>query len=169
MKGTILDFLVIGIALLLMSISILFGSTMLREYATMFNATNPPNTSMEIIQSGQTTMRAFDSLFVLLTFGMMLATVISAFFVRTHPVFFVLSLLLMLLVLPMMAIFSNIFEEFATHQDLLQAASDYPLMQSIWGSLPTITLVFIIVTAIVLYSKMNESSDIRGGGNEGYY
>ncbi len=154
MKGSILDFLFIFIFLLIFAISTIVGSVILSNYADMSSNLGVSNIS---ISQAQTTIANLDYVFIFITFGMAIAVVVGAFMIRTHPVFFVISLFGLLFIILISGQLANVYLEFAQNAQLISTAANYPYMELIFQNLPLITAVFGIIVAIVAYSKIRSS------------
>jgi hypothetical protein len=92
--------------------------------------------------------------------GFGIATILLAFQIDTHPAFFFISLLLMIVSLVVSPIFSNIFGTIAKNPTFSAAAESFPLMREIMQNLPMFILVIGSMVSIVMFAK------IRSGGNE---
>lgn len=163
MKGSIIfDFLVIIIMVLVFSMTSIIGYQILSEFNETSEGLITSNTSINVTNTALTTVQGFDYIFVFIIFGMMICTVIGAFLLRTHPAFFIASLLGLIFVIILSGQISNIFLEFAVEETVIDYASSFPLMVQIWQNIPLIIVLFGTLTIIVLYGK------IRSGGNEGF-
>lgn len=90
------------------------------RFATSFNNQYQNNSmiyneSKVIVQASvDRYVNLFDGAFIFLFVGMVLAAIISAFFMDTHPAFFIVSIILLVVLSFVAAIFGNVFEGFAT-------------------------------------------------------
>lgn len=165
------DILVLTVVLLVFSISMLFGATLWANISPSLNqtftASSPTGTldsnTAYVMQSTDSSMLALDSLFIFLAFGSFVAVLITSYFVESHPIYFVLSLFMLLFSVGLTALFSNIFGEFQTSPLISSAASNYPFLEMFWLNAPTVILIFGAVTAIIILAR------IKGRNNYGGY
>jgi len=103
---------------------------------------------------------SFDYLLIFIIVGLLIATIISAFFIDTHPVFFVMSLLLFIMFMIVVPVLSNVFDGFATNSQMITAADEFDVTTSFVGELPKYFVVMGGLVLIALYAKY------RTGGGE---
>lgn len=98
----------------------------------------------------------FDSSVVFLFFGLAIMLMVSAWFIDTHPVFFVISLLLFIVVAFVTVIFANTFEEIVTDPTISSTASEWVL--SIWVMSHVVELIvgvaFLVI--VIMYGKYKQ-------------
>jgi hypothetical protein len=110
--------------------------------------------ALTFFQDAKSATLGLDALSVVLVVGVCLSSLILAFMVRSHPAFFLVSFMVTLLAIPIAAQIANIYEEFATYDADLQAASNQlPYTYFVFEYLPKITAVFSALIAVVMYSK----------------
>ena len=165
LKGNLQDQLLLSIIFLAFSIVIIFSYTIWSAMSPALNVTLSaanggvlsPGTALVMNQTN-TTLLMFDQLFVFMIIGSFIAIIISAFWLDTHPVYFIISFILLIFIIGIYAILGNIYGQIETATGLQAAASNYPLMEEFWSNAPTIALLFAIPLIIVLYSKMRGKS-----------
>ncbi len=151
MKGTAFDILLLVVILFSIAIFVLFSYTISLELLPAFNDTG---LNVTFLHQAQTALRVFDSGMAFLVGGFMIALIVSSFYIRTHPVFFILTLLVGVVVLMVSPIISNLYGEIASHTSMQAAANEFPIMTNVFQYLPYIVLAFIVIVSIVLYSKL---------------
>jgi hypothetical protein len=161
MRGNISDMLFISVIFLAFCITTVLAFT-------IWNAMTPPLTEALAKVNGGTlaagsalaisqttaTLLMFDQLFAFMIIGTFIAIIISSFWLDSHPIFFVISLLTFIFTSVLFAILGNVYAEFAQTAGIQAAAAQYPLMYAFWGNVPTIALIFTVVLIIILYTKM---------------
>ena len=165
---TVMDTIVIIAVLLAFGMATIIGMTVWTSLNASFIATmnqsgdiNPY--AVNASTNTTNTLAGFDLLFVFLAFGLLLSTVVAAFMIESHPVFFIASLLGFIFVVTLAAVFGNVFFEFQQGTPEVQAAaSNYPFMEQFFYAAPTIAMFFGAVLIIVMLAK------IRGGGRNAY-
>lgn len=147
MKGTIIDLIPIMIITFVLLVGLVFGSILYNE----FKGTDiwDPTYTGDI----ETTFSILDygAVFIIIASG--LATVVFAFFIRTHPIFFVVSLILMIIVVMVSGPVTNAFMGFAQDDDIADTANDFPMTLEFMGILPYTVLAFAVLIVIGLYVK----------------
>lgn len=104
-------------------------------------------------ESVQRTFTIADYGAAMLLVGAMLAMIISAFFIKTHPVFFVFSFIILIIIVAIMPILSNAFMEFATSDQFSTEAESMTISTRTVGNFPILVVVFGCILLIVLYAK----------------
>jgi len=159
MKGSILDLIPIVIILFALAVVSIFGYLFVDEFSRM-DAINDTIFG-EYLDQTKVTLSVFDGAVLFLTFMIIVGTVIAAFFVRTHPIFFIIGLMLSVILIFVSAMITNLFMYFVESPQLADAANHMPTMVLIMQNMPMIILVTIIFVFIALYVKR------RGEGNLG--
>lgn len=149
-KG-IINLIIVAIIALVFAFSILIGNLVLTEFADKAGPMLADTTPLSI---GQQAYGALNIMFVVLMGGAFIAVVISSFQVETHPVFFVASLLVMIILVMIGAVFTNIYHEVVTSTALSATGSEYTFMNAFFENLPRLFLFFSGVIAIVQFSKL---------------
>ena len=155
MKGSVIDLVYIFTFLLIFSTCTIVAFMIMGEAGPQFAAMSP--TSAEVITSANTAIAGFDGLFVFMTFGMIMASIILAYYVDSHPIMFVVSFIVYIFVVMVSSIFSNIYQSFVSTSGLSTYAGSFTMMQQIWFNLPTIATVSGAMIIIVAYSKWRSS------------
>lgn len=105
------------------------------------------------ISQGQATLLNFDNLFVFILIGLLIATMVGAYFIQTNPIIFWVSLLLLLVFLTVAAIFTNVFEEITATPELASTAANFEIINLVMGHLPLTLLVIFSAISIALFAK----------------
>ena len=108
--------------------------------------------------TGSTTI--YNTLFPLIIIGLFSFTLISAFFLNSHPIFFFIGIILLGVALIFGAIFSNVYHQIAEHDELSSSTDNFPIMDLFMKNLPLFILIIFVVIGLILWSKF-------GGGGSG--
>ena len=94
-----------------------------------------------------------DGAFILLVFALWVLVIVASFRVDSHPIFFVITIVMMLFIFYVGAELGNFYEDLSTDDDLQEATDNFPKLNFIMNNfLETIIIIaFTIVTA--LYGK----------------
>lgn len=93
-------------------------------------------------------------LFVLVGLGIF--TWISAFFIRSHPAFFIFGFFLIVLYTFMFGLISNTYADVMANPLLSGFADEFPLTKFVIGWYPIVMAVISMITAVLTYSKGGE-------------
>src|SRR3990167_4213310 len=111
-RGQILDLFYIPIVLLVFVLAVIFGWMLLDEFTA--EVENDPQFNNTVVTtalaSGQTIYSGFDWAIIVIMIAATLMMGISAFFIRSHPIFFVFSLLIWIMAIGNAAIIENVYE-----------------------------------------------------------
>lgn len=152
-KGSIQDIVFVGIMLLVLGISTLFGFLFMSNINDNFQASDV------ITSSGKTASQSLtnnfpgviDNSFLLLAIGMALAVLILAALVRVHPIFIPMYLIGLVFVIFFSGVFSNIYQEIATNPNMAAYSGQLTFITNILTFLPLLTGVFGILLMVVMY------------------
>jgi hypothetical protein len=95
---------------------------------------------------------AMDWMAGLLFIGAAIASIIGAILIRSHPAFFFLSIVVLLIEIMVGVVFSNIWFEFITNDGMAGALANFVVLDWVLSHLPIITLVIALVLAVVMYA-----------------
>jgi len=152
-KGSIQDIIFVGIMLLVLGISTLFGFLFVSNINDQFQSNDI------ITANGKTASQSLtdnfpgviDNSFLLLAIGMALAVLILAALVRVHPIFIPLFLIGLIFVIFFSGVFSNIYQGIAANPNMIAYSSQLTFTTNILTYLPLLTGVFGTLLMIVMY------------------
>ena len=109
--------------------------------------------NVNIESNAQSLLLNFDYMyiFVLAALGMMV--IVSAFWIKTHPLFFFISVLLLVIVVILGSMLSNVFDTAVENPDLAASLTEYTLISFVMEHLPSIILLIGGILLVVLYAK----------------
>lgn len=102
----------------------------------------------------------FDYTFFLVFMGIGIASWFSAFLIRTHPVFAIISIFLLIVIAFTSPMFANMYDSIVSTGSFSDMPSTYPLLNLIMRNFPFWMIAIDLVTMGIMYSK-------TGGGGEG--
>lgn len=149
----VVDLIWVGVIVFVFCISAIVGMHLLNEFEDTVGGELVNDASQNAISQTKLTLAGFNYLYVLLLFGLAVGVIVGAFMIRTHPVFFIVSIFILAIVLVFNAQLANAFVDFASTSEIQEAASNFGLMETIWENTGLIFLIIGIVTIIVLYGK----------------
>lgn len=95
----------------------------------------------------------FDFGFGFIFFGLIVGILITAYFVNSHPVFFIISVVLFVFVIFVGANVTNVFEDTIGDADFVAIQSEFPIMLFIMDNLIVELCVAFALMCVVLYGK----------------
>lgn len=154
MKGSITDFPVIMALLLSGSLTIFIVYYVLNAFYAAWPAAIAGPESVYVLTTGIAAFSVFDYMFVFLAVGLGMFSVVSGFFIDSHPIFFAFSVLLLLpIVILTSAQITNVFNEIAMSPQIVATANQFPYIVLFMRNLPLFFLVMGILVAIAVHGK----------------
>lgn len=117
--------------------------------------------SKDILNVGIGAMQSVDYAVAIIAVGLSIFSIGSALYIRTHPIFFIFSIILLMILVLISAVFTNVMDAFLTAAPIITMANNFPITVTLVRSFPLFCLVIGLIISVVMYSKSEESS---GGG-----
>lgn len=134
-----------GVAIALVCVTIFWNAT---SNLDIWSATSQ---GITIRNSTQDYVNLFDYMLVMFYFGLHLGVIIMGWMLRSHPVFFIVSILFEILVLIVSVPLSDSWAQFSTSQGISLAANAYPSTSYLLAHLPQLEAVWMVVCVIFFY------------------
>ena len=150
-KASELDLVSIMVILFGFGITISICYTLLNNLQDQ-NALNQTTQSTAIIDEAVAQYPLFDNLFVAVLLGLSMTSIIAAAFVRTSPLFLVISIILLTIVVAVGGVISNAFETITNDASLSAVAPVFPKMMFIMDHLMLYLIIEGMLIMIALYS-----------------
>jgi|7_EtaG_2_1085326.scaffolds.fasta_scaffold00845_21 hypothetical protein len=165
-KGNVPDLIYILVILFSLGITIIIASMFYGQYTDSI-ALNPAfnntvNTNVEA--SAETMLAAWDYLFIFIFIGLVISTIVLGFRIQTHPVFFFISLILLIVVTILAGSLSNVYEQFTTgtNSEIATTAATYTAMNFLFAHLPLFLCFIGVVIMVIFYAKDRFMEDMDG-------
>lgn len=158
MKGSMTDLPFIVVLVFIIGISLMIAYSLNAELQTIDIFMNN-SVANETIMSAQQAYETFDASMLFLIIALGISSAITAYFVKTHPVFFVASFIVWLISFVIAAMFSNVFAEIASSAPLLSASGILETTVLVATHFPHIIALFGAVIALALYGKRRSGDD----------
>jgi len=97
--------------------------------------------------------KSFDILFVFVIIGFFIFLIISVFLINTHPAFFVVSLILLLVSLILAPLFANVYSDIEGSDEFATESAEYDIISFVFSKYPLFALIAGILVLIALYAK----------------
>lgn len=152
-RGNIADLLYVIVFVFVFGIISILAYSIWLDADPKLAANLDSDTSANITADAGTAITNLDYVTVMLVVGLLMATMIGAYFIDTHPVFFVASFLLLILLLIMMPILSNVFGDFTDNPRMAIAAASFDITTSFFEELPKYFMVMAALVLITMFAK----------------
>ena len=165
-KGDIASIIVFICLMLVIAISFLCYTYIFHSTATIFAGTPLGNytegkIAVETMDNFGT--HSLQNIFLWIFGGMLLALMLSSFFVNTHPVFLVIYIMLLVINL-FIAIFASNAYQMINVGELASTYASQTITKTIMENLVRITLVAEALSLILLFARMTVFNTGSGGG-----
>lgn len=150
-KGSALDtigVLVFVVGLLIVSLVGISVHTNLGEQAVI----NQTNNTQSAYDSVTSTLGMLDELIIGIFLVMFIATMITAFLVRTHPVFYAISIITWLMMTIVFYVIGYLLEEFLAAESLATAAANFPMTTYLASHMVLFSTVTFAAMVVIMYA-----------------
>lgn len=153
-KGQVEDLFIIMIFSFVIIFTVVVAFQLNGILGTTLNDTlnDTPNIT-NVIEKTEQAISTFDIMFAILLAGLIISTLIGAFLLDTHPVFFWISLIILVIVIITAALISNIATDTLGGSQFSASYSEFPIMKFFLDNLPLASLVIGALILIALYVK----------------
>lgn len=153
--NAIIDGIMVIVVLFAFLIMTFFGQYILNMYNDDVSAdVDMSNTSKEIVSEHNTRYTSlFDNFFLVIFIFVWALVLIASFKIDTHPVFFIFTLILLIVVFIIAAELGNTYEELVSDAELSGIAVQYTIANYIMTHLLTVAIVIGFSIVLVLFGK----------------
>lgn len=95
----------------------------------------------------------FNVLFPLLLIGLIAMVFVSASFMGSHPVFFFISIILLVVMVLLGVVFSNTYQQITTDTNFGSTADTFNITHVFMKYLPVIAFIIVAIVFIIIYSQ----------------
>lgn len=143
------------VILFVLAIISVVGYQIFTEVNTEIQADNEiSNTSKVYLDTAHTQYPTlFDGIFIFLLVGFWIAAIVFSFLIDTHPIFLVISLLLIAIILVVAAFMTNSYEEIIGDAEFSAVSTSFPMTNFVMGHLIETILVITMSIVISLFAK----------------
>lgn len=164
-KGQIPDMFLIIVVLTLFVVTTITMVTFYDSYTDSVSDNeafdNEWNTAIE--EKADALNKGYDYIFMFILVGLSILTIVLGLQVRSHPVFFFISLLLLVIVTVVSAVFSDVWSKLAysSTASIEATAQSYTIMPFVMEHLPMFMFFLGIFIMILFYAKERFMEDMR--------
>ncbi len=152
-KGDIKDLFLIMITLFVMAIISMIIFNVYQAYNSDMQTQNIGSDARSILNRGEESIEFLDYIFVTVLVMLVILFVVSIFMINTHPIFFVISLLLLIIGIVVSAIFSNTSNSMYSESIFTTSEQTFTFTTSIMDNLPIWILIIGVIGLIAIYAK----------------
>lgn len=152
--GQVADVAAIIAFLFVLAIVAIFVVFLIKSWNTEIEKQNLPIVQNITQPASNNVPKYFDGSFALAIVILTSAIVISAYVLDTNPAFFVISIILLVLVIVIGALFGNIYSELQNQLDLTPTISSMPITNLIMNNLLLYAIILGGLVLITLYAKV---------------
>lgn len=157
-KGSIQDMIFIATSLLAIAVVVLIVFKISDEINTKIQS-NPNIIKYDTDSRGRNSFNQINSMypgvidnsFLFLTIGLAIVALAMAGMVRIHPAFFFLFIFILAIIIFLCGVFSNIYQEIAGNDEMLDLSSRLVFITNVMRFLPLIVGTVGILLSIVMY------------------
>jgi hypothetical protein len=145
---------IFGFAIFIVVVLVAWNYLTSSQTQTLFWDLSP--TSSNVMDDAQKGFNQFDNIFMLVYFAYHLGVLGLSYLLRSHPVFLVVIILIMIVGTLISPILSNSFETVLDNSEFTSIKSDLPKTIFIMSRLPLFELIWIFITGIVMVGLSRE-------------
>lgn len=155
-KRGVMDTITVILIIVISMISIVFGYKIISavnvEVQDMDSLPSESKAAFNVVEDKYKS--SLNTGFLLLWFGAFIAALISAWFIDTNPVFFFLSLLILIIIFVAAVPIVNVTEAILTSSMLSSETAEFPIILWFIANFYKIIVVQGVIILITLYAKM---------------
>ena len=153
--NAVLDSAYIIVALISFGMLSVIGWTMWNEFSPDIKAdidTAEANATIDFVDDNFIPL--MDGGFMFVFIGLWIFAIIASFMIDTHPIFFIISLIILLTILAAAAFMSNFYTEFMEEPEYAVYVTDFPITDFILSNLLIVTIIIGASIMLALYAKV---------------
>lgn len=154
-KGQFLDLMYIAFILLMIGIVGVIGVAVMEQFETQYAASGDIDAANVAIVSDYNNRQIgmIDGLFLIGLIGMSIVAIVSAFFVLSHPVFYIISAVVLGFLSWINAIYANIYQSIVSTPELVAYAEQFQVVPYVMRYFPAVMLVISFIVVIIMVAK----------------
>lgn len=157
-KGSVVSLIYTSVGVMVFAFIIVFMLFFVSETKDQIDASEV-DMDTKYFDQGIATYKMLDAGTVVITIGFSFASMIAAFFIKSHPIFYVFTFIVSLFLIMISAQLTNMWYEFASMDQFSSIISDLPMTVSVMQNLPKIMLGVSAIIAVLTFSKGEVISD----------
>ena len=151
-RASIQDIFYVIVVILFFGITVFMGHIVLTKIQQTGSTITASAEGAHALSRGVTAVESWDSIFTFVVLISVLASIAAAWFIRSHPMFFVFAILMLVLMLVVAAAISGAWTRFtASNADVSSLTATFPKISFILDHLPLFGLLYFFLMAAALY------------------
>jgi len=151
-KGTILDVFFITFFIVAALAAIIIMYAIFNQFHAAFQTAGINGTELQMSTDALSAISNFNVLMLFVYIGSGMACVVSAFAVRTHPIFFGIFVIVQILLLALTPILQDVYYAVTAEPALNSSMAQFPVFTNIIDYLPYATLILSALVALVMFA-----------------
>lgn len=107
----------------------------------------------DIVEQADAFPTIFDNIFLIILIGFAIALFIGAFFLNTHPVFFIFSVIVLGIVVILAAALGNSYESIVSNSEIITAEGEFTIIPWVFDNFTVIMAALGVLLLVGLYAK----------------
>lgn len=121
-------------------------------FTLVYNQSNGAFNTTQLQANADTTYDLLDFMVLFVFVGTTIAALIGAILIRTHPAFFFISIIVLMVQVFVAMALSNTWAALINNVNLVDAKAQFTIADYVVSNLPVLILVAVILLAVVLYA-----------------
>ena len=105
----------------------------------------------QVQTNAQNAVNQFDFMLILVWVGLHLGILVTAFLLRTHPVIYIVAILITVIIAVIAAPLSNAYDDLKDDAELSSAIDSLPKTTFILDNFPKLEIIWSLITIIVMF------------------
>jgi len=161
MKGSVLDTLFVALSVAIIAVAALIYFYVGNQLHAGLQSRGFTEDELAVSSNVINVIGGFNLLVVLLFVGLQLATIVSAFAIKSHPVYFAVFFITQLIILNVVPIFTQLYTAVYDNPTFALYASQFNWVKLLIDNFTLLTMAFSFVVALAMFGLPG------GGGREG--
>lgn len=155
-KGNaVVDTITVVVSIFVFVLIIYFGSKVFSDFRDDVNTEDSlSNESIDLINTQEARYNSlFDGLFITFLILIWALVIVASFTIDANPIFFIFTVVLLLIVLFISLILGNAYEEINQESSLAGVSAGFPMTSFVWEHILLVIIVIAFSIVIVLFGK----------------
>lgn len=160
-KGSYFDLFFIVIVLFMSALMIFVGFMVVSAFNNKIQAQSDISASTKAMINDKIAAKyppVFDKLYLVMFIGSLLTALIGAWMIDTHPVFFVVGIIILVVICIITMVLHNAYERFIAEPTFSSMVVNFPIVNFFMNHILQIIIACAILVMIVLYAKPKQEA-----------
>lgn len=160
-KASYFDLFFIAIFLFISALMIFIGFMVVSAFNNKIQAQSDISASTKAMINDKITAKyppVFDKLYLVMFIGSLLTALVGAWMIDTHPVFFVVGIIILVVICIITMVLHNAYERFVAEPAFSSMIVSFPIINFFMQHILQIIIACAILVMIVLYAKPKQEA-----------